>query len=510
MQRIFYIIPYNTILDQNAADIRSALGDSVSILEHHSDVAIPSEDEQLEYKTLTERWDSDVILTSLVRFLDACFGSGNTDARRLHRLADSVLVFDEIQSLPKHCKTLFERAVTFLASACGCTIVLCTATQPALNILPPPTEIMPDPQALYKRLERVKYEPKLDKALKNDEAAALIAQMLCQDSALTIVNTKQVTWNVYCAAMDAARAAGLTPVLPDAALDESKIRALAKQSGDNAVLCIHMSTLLCPAHRKRFLQWIKIWLSENARVLCVSTALIEAGINVSFPIVVRSLAGMPSIVQAAGRCNRSMEYGSGAVYVWEFAEEKLRRLPDIQNGGNITRAIAAHGGSDFGSLSVLDTYFKREEDYIGAIKNYPIKSLNASLSELLAGNEERLHESKTFGLNKELVLNQSFRTAYEHFAAIYQKTKAVIVPYGEGSKLIADLCGEHDMQNEMRLLRLAQSFSVNLFDAAFNRLARDGAIYAVGQSGAYALMPGYYDDAGGVVLEQRELSEMII
>lgn len=230
----------------------------------------------------------------------------------------------------------------------------------------------------------------------------------------------------------------------------------------------------------------------------------------SFPIVVRSLAGMPSIVQAAGRCNRSMEYGSGAVYVWEFAEEKLRRLPDIQNGGNITRAIAAHGGSDFGSLSVLDTYFKREEDYIGAIKDYPIKSLNASLSELLAGNEERLHESKTFGLNKELVLNQSFRTAYEHFAAIYQKTKAVIVPYGEGSKLIADLCGEHDMQNEMRLLRLVQSFSVNLFDAAFNRLARDGAIYAVGQSGAYALMPGYYDDAGGVVLEQRELSEMII
>ena len=290
----------------------------------------------------------------------------------------------------------------------------------------------------------------------------------------------------------------------------SKIRALAKQSGDNAVLCIHMSTLLCPAHRKRFLQWIKIWLSENARVLCVSTALIEAGINVSFPIVVRSLAGMPSIVQAAGRCNRSMEYGSGAVYVWEFAEEKLRRFPDIQNGGNITRAIAAHGGSDFGSLSVLDTYFKREEDYIGAIKDYPIKSLNASLSELLAGNEERLHESKTFGLNKELVLNQSFRTAYEHFAAIYQKTKAVIVPYGEGSKLIADLCGEHDMQNEMRLLRLVQSFSVNLFDAAFNRLARDGAIYAVGQSGAYALMPGYYDDAGGVVLEQRELSEMII
>lgn len=96
----------------------------------------------------------------------------------------------------------------------------------------------------------------------------------------------------------------------------------------------------------------------------MSTALIEAGINVSFPIVVRSLAGMPSIVQAAGRCNRSMEYGSGAVYVWEFAEEKLRRLPDIQNGGNITRAIAAHGGSDFGSLSVLDTYFKREEDYM--------------------------------------------------------------------------------------------------------------------------------------------------
>ena len=108
----------------------------------------------------------------------------------------------------------------------------------------------------------------------------------------------------------------------------------------------------------------------------------------------------------------------------------------------------------------------------------------------MSGNDERLHTSRTFGLSKELVLNQSFRTAYEHFAAIDQKTKAVIVPYGEGCKLIADLCGEHDMGREMHLLRLAQSFSVNLFNAAFNRLASDGAIYAVGQSGAYALMSG--------------------
>ena len=171
------------------------------------------------------------------------------------------------------------------------------------------------------------------------------------------------------------------------------------------------------------------------------------------------------------------------VHAWDVFEgtAELGKNVVVVGGGDVGVEVAMYIG-EIGTLTADELRFMmiyKTEPYIGAIKDYPIKSLNASLSELLAGNEERLHESKTFGLNKELVLNQSFRTAYEHFAAIYQKTKAVIVPYGEGSKLIADLCGEHDMQNEMRLLRLAQSFSVNLFDAAFNRLARDGAIYAV-------------------------------
>jgi len=133
-RRIFYIIPYNTILDQNAQDIRHALSDYPSILEHHCDVVTLSQNEAETHHRLTERWNSDIILTSLVQFLNACFGASNTDARRLHSLTDSVLIFDEIQSLPAHCKTLFERTITFLSVCCEATVVLCTATQPQHGI----------------------------------------------------------------------------------------------------------------------------------------------------------------------------------------------------------------------------------------------------------------------------------------------------------------------------------------------------------------------------------------
>ena len=118
-KRIFYIIPFNTILDQNAGDIRDALSDYPSILEHHCNITFSNEEEMDTYRRLTERWDSDIILTSLVQFLNACFSSSNTDARRLHALTDAVLIFDEIQSLPRHCKVLFEWAITFLSLCCG-------------------------------------------------------------------------------------------------------------------------------------------------------------------------------------------------------------------------------------------------------------------------------------------------------------------------------------------------------------------------------------------------------
>ena len=306
-RRIFYIIPYNTILDQNAQDIRHALSDYPSILEHHCDVVTLSQNEAETHHRLTERWNSDIILTSLVQFLNACFGASNTDARRLHSLTDSVLIFDEIQSLPAHCKTLFERTITFLSVCCGATVVLCTATQPQLELSCPSAELMSDYDGLFRDMRRVSYIPQLDRPMHNSEAAAKLAEMLKSHSVLTIVNTKPAAHDIYTKTAAMLSESGMRPVFADISSTPEQLSALARQNGPADILCIHLSTSLCPAHRKLLLRWVKLWLREKARVFCISTSLIEAGINVSFPVVVRSLAGLPSIVQAAESASDFMQ-----------------------------------------------------------------------------------------------------------------------------------------------------------------------------------------------------------
>lgn len=510
MARIFYIIPFNTILDQNAQDIRTALDNYASILEHHSNVILPTEDEQISYKRLTERWDSDIILTSMVQFLNACFSSSNTDARRFHALASSVLIFDEVQALPKHCLTLFERAVGYLCSCCGCTAVLCTATQPQLSISPRPTELVSAPRELCKKLKRVNFHAQLDKKTSSSEAAARLALMAQESSVLTIVNTKATAWDIYSDAAAHLEEGGYTLVTADPMLTTEQIYRRAESSTDEEILCVHMSTLLCPAHRQALLQWMKIWLAEHRRVFCVSTALIEAGINVSFPVVVRSLTQLPSIVQAAGRANRSMEYGMGDVYIWELCDEELRRLPDIKNGRDITRAILNCCGTE--ELEMPETvarYFSLEEPYIKKQRDYPLDG-KTSVTELLSGNELGRMAANNKNSSKSIVLCQGFRTAQQAFRVIDAATAQVLIPFGEGEKLIIRLSGQLEMHEEIRLLRQAQRYSVSLHKNIYERLSRERAIYPVGESGTLALKKEYYNAQAGVRFEPGELEEMII
>ena len=533
-RRLFYIIPYNTILDQNARDIREALADYPSILEHHSNVVIESEDErradrsagrhsnaesedeQDTYKRLTERWDSDIILTSLVQFLNACYAAPNSAARRFHALTNAVLIFDEIQSLPKACKVLFERAIQFLTQYCRSTVVLCTATQPRLSLTPAPVELMPHVDALYERLKRVRYIPQLDADRTCASAGAEIARLLEEKSVLAILNTKAAAWSVYDAAMQAFRERGhalaaFDPLLPEDALEDA-----ARACSPDEILCVHMSTLLCPAHRKRLIAWIKAWLRAGRRVLCVSTALIEAGINVSFPVVIRDLAGLPSVVQAAGRANRNMEYGRGDVLIWNFPEEAraLAHLEDVQHGADITRTFlnsASIDNDELDSPKMIENYFNQEARYIEEKQKFPVEVREDGLRKpccltgLLGKNTDAVREAGRREWLKLLVLRQSFRTAGKYFYVIPDDTKSVIVPWGGGAELIAALNGEHDMREEIRLLRRAQAYSVNVYDNMYRRLKNAGAISLIGNSGVCALAEGFYSDAGGVSVEQSEL-----
>lgn len=513
-RRIFYIIPYNTILDQNARDIREALANYPQILEHHSNVVKETESEQEAYLRLTERWDSHIILTSLVQFLNACYAAPNSDTRRFSSLTDSILIFDEIQSLPKHCKKLFERAVTFLSKYCGCTLVLCTATQPRLFEKTPPKELIPNKDELYTKLKRVQYIPELTPAQTYAAGAEKIADMLERYPVLTIVNTKAAAWRIYEEVVRLLSEKSIPLVSFDPDISGEEITRAANASPHEAILAVHMSTLLCPAHRKKLIAWIKSWLKAGRRVLCVSTALIEAGINVSFPVVVRSLTGLSSIVQAAGRSNRNMEYLEGKVYIWDFSEEKLDFLPDIQNGRNITGSILRGGISpdELDSPNIINRYFEREADYTKRKEEFLISSSDPdlTLTRMLGANEKRALAASGRRLAADLTLadltlRQSFRTAYENFYVIEQKTTAVIVPWGEGKEIIAALNGRYDMREEINLLRRAQLYSVSVYESLLKRLNEQNALFPLAESGALALADGYYDDAGGVRTEQTPM-----
>lgn len=515
--RIFYVIPYNTILDQNAGDIREALADypdKLDILEHHSNVVMETEEEQAAYKQLTERWDSDIILTSLVQFLNALFRGENTNARRMHRLTNAVIIFDEIQALPKQCKVLFEKAIQFLTQYCGSTVLLCTATQPEFTFEERPQELVENVPDLYHKLKRVTYIPQLKSAKDYAEAAEALSAFLDEGkSALMIVNTKAAAWEVFSRAKEILVAEGYTPVQICGNLSEEELTCIARETEENDILCVHLSTLMCPAHRKELIRQIKVWTKQKKPVLCVSTALIEAGINVSFPVVVRSLAGLPSIIQAAGRCNRNMEMESGEVYIWELEEERLNRLEDIQQGKNISRELICGTDDDtaLDSQKMIQTYFSQEQQYRKVMQEFPYKEWGTTLYRMLSKNKELRNRASDYADNpvKKLVVYQSFHEAGKVFQVIDQQTKCVLVPYGEGAEIIVQLEGALDMKEEIHLLKKAQAYSVNLYENVFRRLNQENALVSVGGSGAIALRDGYYNADGGVCVEQQELEEMI-
>ena len=242
-------------------------------------------------------------------------------------------------------------------------------------------------------------------------------------------------------------------------------------------------------------------MREGARVFCASTALIEAGINVSFPVVVRSLAGIPSIVQAAGRANRGLEYETGTVHIWQLCDEDLTNLEDIRNGATMTRSILEQTpASELDTQAVLARYFAKEANVIRDRADYPLKNRNHdTLYGLLAGKSSRVKSAKDFRSTQKLMLRQGFATAYRAFRAIPEETVAVLVPYGEGAQLIDRLRGAKTMTELTWLLRQAQNDCATLYASDFNRLQRAGAIDELGDTGLYVLAPEYYDAAGGVM-----------
>jgi len=502
MDRIIYVIPFTSIIDQNAEVVRGILEAEEDrghvVLEHHSNLT--PEVQGWREKMLTENWDAPVIYTTMVQFLETLFGGGTRGARRMHQLANAVLIFDEIQSLPIKCVHLFNNAINFLVDHCGSTAVLCTATQPLLDQVPhekgalrltADSELMPDVTGLFDDLKRVEtinhHRPG---GWPREELAALAHQEAVQSgSCLLIVNTKEAARELY--------------------------RLCRTTSADFSVF--HLSTSLCPAHRKAILADVRVQLKAGNRLICVSTQLIEAGVDVDFGAVIRFAAGLDAIAQAAGRCNRNGKQATGRVHVINPRpeDENLGRLTDIRMGRDSAARVLHDFAADPDKFAhnplgpeamrwYYQNYFHARHDEM----DYPVArdalGHDDTLLELLSGNRKASHEFGQRNPGKQqLPLRQSFMAAATAFKSIDAPTQGVIAPYGdEGKELINDLGAAFEVERQFDLLRRAQQYTVNVFPHELARLQNAHAIYPVQtETTILHLDPRYYSPEFGLVTE---------
>jgi CRISPR-associated endonuclease/helicase Cas3 len=407
----------------------------------------------------------------------------------MHNLARSVIIFDEIQTLPLRCMHLFCNALNFLLEVCASSAVLCTATQPCLDELPNPyrgrlilpkeREIMPDIAKTFADLRRVNFFDHCQRPMTVEEIAALALEELERThSCLIVCNTK--AW-------------------------ADKVFAECGRHWSGARH--YLSTNLCPAHRLEKLEALRRDLDQEMvkPVLCVSTQLIECGVDISFGSVIRFAAGLDSILQAAGRCNRHGGPLLGRVHIVTVENEKLEYLPDIKIGREVYWRIFREyeeflnqSRQNLNQPEVITAYFQY---YLHARKDImaykaPKHVRDDTLLNMLGKNVYIAENMEHRGM-----LRQSFMSASELFQPIDSPTQAVLVPYKDGKTMIAELSSPALYSGKRELLRAAQRYSVNLFPNIRQKLGN--ALHDIQQSGILCLHEAYYSEVFGVMTEPR-------
>ncbi|MGR5549912.1 CRISPR-associated helicase Cas3' [Vibrio sp. DNB22_12_1] len=496
LDRIIYIIPFTSIIEQNANAIRDVLDEQNSddwVLEHHSN--LEPEQQTWRSKLACENWDKPIVLTTMVQFLESMFSSGTRGARRLHQLSNAVLVFDEIQTLPIRCVHLFNNTINYLTRFCNATALMCTATQPLLNQLPEQikvlgelnlnqqNELTPDITKLYQQLERVSLNnyTKKEGWSESDIAELVQTQLNEVNSCLVIVNTK-------------AWAKTLFQTLQTKVTDEAKI--------------FHLSTGMCSAHRKEILDEVRLRLSSGLATLCISTQLIEAGVDVDFGSVIRFVAGLDSIAQAAGRCNRNGKLQKASVFVVNPAQENVGMLHDIKTGiAATTRIFTEFEEADLLKPEAMTRYFQYYFYERHKEMAYPVKQ-DQTLLNLLSSNQRNINKTP-------FALKQSFMTAAKQFKAIDAPVHSVIVPFNDEAKhIITQLCAldkRFDIASYRKLLKAAQKYSVNIFPNVWQKLTDQQAVYPIAQDEAvFYLSDEFYSQDFGLSVEVSSTQQDLI
>ncbi len=504
--RIIFTSPLLSILDQNTAVIRRYIGDDNLILEHHSNVVqekgldTPEAQEELDRREfLTATWESPIIVSTLVQLLNTLFSGRGSCIRRFHSLSGSIIVIDEVQTVPSHLLTLFHLALGFLSEVCGATVLLCSATQPCSEaarhpIAVPTPDMVPYDRALWQAFRRT--ELRDAGAMPLAEIPAFAAGVLAEADSLLIVCNKKGEAASILRAMEALNCR-----------------------------CFHLSAAMCMAHRRTVLAEMEEVLERlrkepgtGRKVVCVSTQVIEAGVDISFARVIRLMAGMDSVVQSAGRCNRN---GGNAepvpVFALDCMDEELKYLPDIQWAKNAAlglltefRRTPEEFDGDLASDAAIRFYYQwLYHKEIRNVQDGPVLAgeRKTSLFSLLSANDDFV-DVKAYPDCQNYLLAQAFRTAGKAFAVFDGDTTDVLVPYGDGKELILTL-GElrlpYDLLQVQALLEKAKPYTVSLYPWQKKKLEKERALIPLCGGSILALQEGYYSPVTGLTKDQEDL-----
>lgn len=446
MKRIIYVIPYTSIIEQNAGVFKSILGNEF-VLEHHSNLTYDDQCEEMsKLRYATENWDVPIVVTTNVQFFESFYSSKSSRCRKLHNTANSVIIFDETQMLPTNYLLPCIRTIHELVKNYGSTCVLCSATQPALqNLFPKETvfhDIIGDTSTLYKSFKRtnIKYIGQLD----NQKLVDYLNQ---QNQVLCIVNS----------------------------------RKLAKETYNNLDFngSYHLSTLMCPVHRTKIIHEIKDRLKNNMPCRVISTSLIEAGVDIDFPIVYRQMAGLDSQIQAAGRCNREGKnpLEESNVYIFDVTDEHKKQQPAaLKRPSEVARGIAKRF-TDVSSPEAIKEYF---------LQLYQMEGSGLDFKDIVS----KLESGATSGFSFP------FSQIASEFKIIDDTTCSIIIPYDETAiSLISRL---KNTERSIGLIRSLQPYIVNIYKPQHNKLFGVGAIEPIDTELSILLNEEKYNDKTGL------------
>lgn len=467
LERIIYVVPNFSTTEQITETIKIFLKSQKIEPQILAEYISNLDDD------IIENWDAQIVVTTMNQFLNTFFGAGIGNTQRMSSLLNSVIIFDEIESLPINSIYMFNAAIAFLYEICGTSALLCTATQIILDRVKFPLTV-----------SNLFTAPKFpDRTIVNNlfsgrkmSFGQIKELALKTRNCLIIVNTKESARNLW--------------------------EYLKKNTN---ITIKHLSTNMCPQNRINTLAETRELLMENKPVICVSTQFIEAGADINFKSVIRAMAGLDSILLAAGKCNRNgKEKEPQNVYIVEIEDEDLTNLAEVRIASNCGRELISNHKSCNLDGKAMEAFYssyllKRQNEMIYRVE----EGLEDDLFNLLSSNTVAVSAAMKLSITPNVLFNQAFFTASKNFSSADQLTRWVIVPYGKVGNSILKAIEKCEKKTKLkRLFRKIQRFTIELTKKDFESLRAKKKIYKVRSDlQVYVLDLKQYSSDYGIISE---------